>query len=165
MQKITDTVLIFGRSSFINKINVQKLLNLGFTTFAINNHDFETDFTVFVDDAMAKRHKSLKGTIITQSRHAVREPVIYFDDFSYDFTHDYLLKWLNGRCTRAILIGAADFEGEGHYNDNFKFSYCESAKNRSISYIEGIKDIEIFKLNPNGVLNVPIWDFKLKNID
>ena len=158
MPKITDTVLIFGKSEFIKQVDLQKMLNLGYTTFAINDHDFETDFVVFVDDYMAKRHSDLKGTLITQSRHAVREPFIYFDNFSYNFTHDYLLKWLHGRCARAILIGAADFEGDKHYNSDIKFIYSENAKRRSIKYIEAIKDIEIFKMNPNGILNIPTVD-------
>lgn len=156
MKKITDTVLIFGKSSFINKIDVQKLLKLGYTTFGINDQQFETDFVVFVDDYVARKHESLKGTIITQSRHVVREPFIHFDNFSYDFTHDYLLKWLHGRCTRAILIGVADFIDDKKYDCDYPFRPSVSCIKRSIKYIEDIKDIEIFKLNPNGVLQVPI---------
>lgn len=153
---ITDTVFIFGKSNFIKQVDIQRLLNLGYTTFAINDNYFETDFVVFVDDYVAKQHESLKGTIITQSRHAVREPFIHFDNFSYNFTHDYLLKWLHGRCTRAILIGVADFIDDKKYDSNFAFKPSINSIKRSIKYIEEIKDIEIFKLNPNGVLQVPI---------
>lgn len=156
MLKITDTVLIFGKSDFINKVDIQKLLNLGYTTFGINDQQFDTDYVVFVDDYVAKQHEGLKGTIITQSRHAVREPVVYFDNFSYNFTHDYLLKWLHGRCTRAILIGAADFIDDKKYDSNHPFKPSINCIKRSIKYIEEIKDIEIFKLNPDSVLQVPI---------
>jgi len=155
---ITDTVLIFGASTFIKEIDIYKLLNLGYTTFGINIHEFKTDYVSFVDTWIAKKNESLQGTIITQSRHTVRSPFIYFDDFSYDFTHDYLLKWLHGRCKKAILIGAADFVDDKHYNSDFKFTYCESCKKRSIKFIESIKDMEIFKMNKDGILNVPIWE-------
>ena len=158
MKKITDTVLIFGKSSFINKIDVQKLLKLGYTTFGINDQQFETDFVVFVDDYVARKHESLKGTIITQSRHVVREPFIHFDNFSYDFTHDYLLRWLHGRCTRAILVGAADFYDNIKYDSDYEFNPAEGCIKRSTKFIEGIKDIKIFKMNPNGMLQVPIFD-------
>lgn len=156
MPKITDTVLIFGKSEFIKQVDIQKMLNLGYTTFAINDHDFETDFVVLVDDYVAKKHNDLKGTIITQSRHAVREPFIYFDNFSYNFTHDYLLKWLHGRCARAILVGAADFIDDKKYDTNCPFCPSENSIKNSIKYIEGINDIQLFKLNPNGVLQIPI---------
>lgn len=157
LKKITDTVLIFGASTFLKEINLDKLLNLGYTTFGINVHDFKTDFVSFVDTCVAEKHESMSGTIITQSRHVVREPFIYFDNFSYDFTHDYLLRWLHGRCTSAILVGTADFIDDKHYNSDLKFIYCESCKKRSIKFIEGIKDIKIFKMNEKGILNVPIW--------
>lgn len=165
MQKITDTVLIFGKSNFINEVDIPKLLSLGYTTFGINDQQFETDFVVFVDDYVARQHESLKGTIITQSRHIVREPVIYFDDFSYGFTHDYLLKWLHGRCTRAILVGAADFIDDKKYDSNHPFSPSVNCMRKSIKYIEGIKDIEILKLNPNGVLKIPIADYDSNNFN
>ena len=108
---ITDTVLVIGASPFVGTIDLPALLNLGLTTFGVNDHPHKMDYTTFVDDCMAEIHMELSGTIITHSRHAVREPVIHFDEFGYDFTHDYILKWLHGRCTRAILVGAADFDG------------------------------------------------------
>lgn len=145
----------------MEQIDIQKLLSLGLTTFAINNHEFKTDFVTFVDQRIADLHEQLKGTIITQSRHKVREPFIHFDDFRYDFTHDYLLKWLHGRCTRAILVGAADFVGNKRYNtrighESDKFEPCKACINRSIKFIEGITDFKIYKMNENGILNVPI---------
>ena len=155
MEKITDTVLIFGRSEFINKVDIEKLLNLGYTTFGINNQEFETDYVVFVDDYIAKMHENLKGTLITQSRHKVRKPFIHFDYYGGYFTHDYLLKWLHGRCTEAILIGCADFDGVRRYNSEFDFTPSENAVRKSIKYIEEIKDIKIYKMNPDGALQIP----------
>jgi len=153
---ITDTVLIFGRSPFIREIDIQSLLSLGFTTFGVNQQDFKTDYSAFVDDYNASFHESCSGTIITQSRHKVREPYIYYDNFSYDFTHDYLLKWLHGRCGEAILIGAADFDGYDHYNAEYKFTYHPDCLPRSKKFIEGIRDFKIYKMNPRGILNVPM---------
>lgn len=156
MQKITDTVLIFGRSTFLNKIDIEALLNLGYTTFGINYQEFETDYVSFVDDAVAEMHESLPGTLITQSRHKVRQPAIFFDYYEGDFTHDYLLKWLHGRCSEAILVGCADFEGNKHYNTEIEFNPAEECIKRSIKYIESIKGIEIYKMNPDGILRVPV---------
>lgn len=156
MQKITDTVLIFGRSPFLNEIDIDKLLNLGYTTFGINTQEFKTDYVSFVDDCVAELHESLPGTLITQSRHKVRQPAIFYDYYEGDFTHDYLLKWLHGRCSEAILIGCADFLGNKHYNTEIEFNPAEECIKRSIKFIEGIKSIKIYKMNPYGVLNIPV---------
>ena len=156
MKKITDTVLIFGRSPFLNKVDVKALLGLGYTTFGINNQEFETDYVSFVDECIAEMHETLPGTIITQSRHKVRQPAIFYDYYQGDFTHDFLLKWLHGRCSEAILIGCADFCGNKHYNTEIEFNPAEECIKRSIKFIEGIKDIKICKMNPDGVLNVPV---------
>lgn len=153
---VTDTVLIFGRSPFLNEIDIDRLLNLGYTTFGINEQNFKTDYTVFLDDHIASLHKKCHGTIITQSRHKVREPFIHYDNFSYDFTHDYILKWLHGRCGEAILIGAADFYRHDHYNSEHKFLYHHECLPRSKKFIEGITDFKVYKMNPRGVLNVPV---------
>ena len=77
MKKITDTVLIFGRSPFLNKVDIKALLGLGYTTFGINNQEFKTDYVSFVDECIAEMHETLPGTIITQSRHKVRQPAIF----------------------------------------------------------------------------------------
>lgn len=156
MKQITGTVLIFGRSTFLNKIDIPKLLNLGYTTFGINTQEFETDYVSFVDDNVAELHENLPGTIITQSRHKVRQPAIFFDYYEGDFTHDYLLKWLHGHCARAILVGCADFCDNKHYNTEIEFNPAEECIKRSIKFIENIKDIEIYKMNPDGVLRVPV---------
>lgn len=157
MPETTSTVLIFGRSPFISKVDTDKLLSLGYTTFGINNHGLKTDYTAFVDEAGVNMQESMSGTIITQSRHEVREPFIYFDYFEGDLTHDYLLKWLHGRCARAILVGCADFLTNTHYNSSEKFEPDEGAIKRSIEFIEGIKDFKVYKMNGRGVLNIPCY--------
>ena len=162
MSKITDTILIFGRSPFMNSVDINFLKNLGLTTIAINKHEFDTDYVSFIDIPMAEVHEQFNGIIITQSRYDVREPFIHYDEFSYDFTHDYVLRWLHGKCKEVILIGCADFCNTKHYNSEEDFLPDEGAIKRSIKFIEGITDFKVYKMNPNSVLNIPVKN--LKNI-
>ena len=156
--EITDTVLLFGRSPFLNEINIKKILKLPYTTIGINLQDFKTDYTTFLDKEMAFLHESLPGTLITWSQHQVRKPVIYYDYYECNFTHDYILKWLEDKCTNVILIGCADFCNDGHYNSLAKFRPDINATKKSIKFIESISSLRIYKMNPNGVLNIPIWE-------
>ena len=157
MKPITDTVLIFGRSTFLDKVDIDRLLNLGYTTFGINTQNFKTDYVSFVDENMADLHETFSGIIVTQSRHKkVHQPAIFYDYYEGDFTHDYLLKWLHGRCSEAILIGCADFCDNKHYNTEIEFNPAEECIKRSIKFIEGIKQLKIYKMNPEGVLHVPV---------
>jgi hypothetical protein len=58
-----------------------------------------------------------------------------------------------------ILIGCADFENQEHYNSPELFTPCETNIKNSIDFIESIngKWFEIYKMNPKGVLNIPVW--------
>lgn len=151
--------MVFGRSLFLNEINIEKLLNLGYTTIGINNWEFKTDYTAFVDKKMADISEYFPGTCITLPKYKIREPVIYFDE-KYNFTHDYVLKWLRGKCRQVVLIGCADFIDNIHYNSSDKFAPSQSCISNSINFIENeaIQWFKILKMNPNSILNIEIWN-------
>lgn len=165
MKTITDTVLIFGRSPFLKEINIKEILKMPYTNIGINTQDFKTDYTTFLDEDTAFLHESLPGTLITCSQYKVRKPAIYYDYYECDFTHDYILKWLENKCTNVILIGCADFCDDGHYNSLAKFEPDVGAVKRSIKLIENISSLKIYKMNPSGVLNLPIWEEGRKYIN
>jgi len=96
---------------------------------------------------------------LTRDLNQVREPVIYFNNTQWNFTHDYVLRWLKGKCKEVILIGCADFENQEHYNDNSKFLPCETNIKNSINFIENEASqwFKIYKMNTRGILNIPVW--------
>jgi hypothetical protein len=107
-----------------------------------------------------------QSTIITMDKNEVREPYERFDETRWCFTHDYILRWLKGKCKEVILIGCADFENQEHYNTPEKFRPCEQNVNQSIQFIENevTKWYTIYKANPKGVLKLPIWSEQLQSL-
>lgn len=156
--------MIFGRSTFLNKINIIDLLNLKFTTIGINKVDnINFNYVTFVDKLIYKKRElksfnvNAKSIIITRSINKVRSPYIYYDTMNWCFTHDYILEWLKTQknVKNVILIGAADFENKEHYNTTELFNPQQSNIDTSIKRIESITEYKVYKLNPNGILNIP----------
>lgn len=134
---------------------------LGYTTIGINWVDnIQFDYVGYVD-----RHHynnlgiNPKSTIITMDKNEIRDPYERFNETRWCFTHDYILRWLKGKCKEVILIGAADFAEKGHYNGHTAAQPCELNIKQSIYFIENeaTKWYNIYKANPNGILNIPIW--------
>ena len=98
----------------------------------------------------------MNGILLTLPKNQVRQPVEYFDYTGWSFTHDFILEWLKGKCKEVILVGAADFDSNEHYNVGYKFHYSEQCKENSVKYIESITDYKIYKANPKGILNIPV---------
>ena len=78
----------------------------------------------------------------------------------WNFTHDFILEWLKGKCKRVILIGCADFIDDIHYNSEKRFRPSQNNIEQSIKYIESITEFKIFKMNKNGVLKIPTITYK-----
>lgn len=107
-----------------------------------------------------------QSTIITMDKNEVREPYERFNETRWCFTHDYILRWLKGKCKEVILIGCADFSDKGHYNGHTSRQPCEQNIKQSIHFIENevTKWYTIYKANPNGVLKLPIWNEQLQSL-
>lgn len=102
-----------------------------------------------------------QSTIITRDLNQVREPYIINNSTEWNFTHDYILRWLKGKCKEVILVGAADFENEKHYNTDEAFKPCSTNIDYSIKFIESITDFKVYKANPNGKLNIEHKDITM----
>lgn len=155
-------MLIFGRSLFLNEIDINRLLNLGYTTIGINTQTFITDYVAFLDDRIFKVSNNFKGICLTRPKYfgQVREPVIYFDNNTWNFTHDFVLSWLKEQnVEEVILIGCADFIDNKYYHtDDLHFTPTENSTRNSINFIENeaSKWFKLYKLNPQGILNIPV---------
>lgn len=120
----------------------------------------------FCDSAMLKIADSLNGICLTkkQFQDRVREPVIYFDNIWWSFTHDFVLQWLREQknVKKVILVGCADFVDDKHYNSDLRFKPCTDNIQNSINFIENemTQWFKIYKLNPKGILNIPTVNFK-----
>lgn len=134
------TVLIFGRSTFINEVDVQALLNLGHTTIGINSFSqhYKTDYVAYLD-----RPIKCSSKVLTSNKR-------------YDFTHDFAIEWCkNQGFDRIILVGCADFlPNHKHFDSLRVFSPSKKCIERSIKYIESIC-YNISTMNPKSRLSIP----------
>ena len=150
--------MLFGRSDFINEIDLDYLLSLELTTIGINCQEFKTDIIAFLDKPMT--HYAFDDIVIKLTRNyfkgKIKEPVIYYEAPNWNFTHDMVLWWLKEQGVKnVVLIGCADFIDNVHYNSNLKFNPSENNINSSINFIENFKYLNIYTLNPNSKLNIP----------
>ncbi len=120
------------------------------------------DFVAYVDKLNYKDAEiNPQSTIITRDLNPVREPYIINNSTEWNFTHDYILRWLKGKCKEVVLVGTADFETDKHYNRDDPFKPCRTNVDNSIKFIESITDFKVYKANPNGKLNIEHKDITM----
>lgn len=175
-----ETIIIFGRSPFINEIRdyIPRLIN-NFHTVGINQfyQSFNTEYTAFCDLLKPSNLPKITGKLLMSTfanpywvkykNKEVFEIVHNRFEFSEELhklnyffhTPSVVLNWayLKG-FKRAILVGIDLMPNTGHFdNPNFMPDWSNDNIKLAKEHLEKVctKYLDLYTLNPNSVINLP----------
>lgn len=178
-----ETLLIFGRSEYINDISDSiPFLTEYYHTISINSVEIPTEYVVFLDVTYPLVNRINKGSHkvitsynncsylnpkldITYVQYQLYDPN-NFEPYDKDylryagFTHDLAVSWgISKGFKTIVLLGVADFT-KWHYDSRTLFKYSNRIAEQSCNFLERCQECcKIYKTN-NSRLRVPIIDFE-----
>lgn len=154
---VTNKYFTLGINRVINYFHISKHIFTDFTMLGCtNNFYYIPAITLYsYGDLVRKEKKELINTFT----YAGDEKTEKNGELAWcGFTHDYALSYcIMKGYDEVVLIGAADFTGEGHYSTPAEFRRSQKLQDNSIKFIEDVctKHLKISTCNPNSKLSVP----------
>lgn len=154
---VTDKYYTLGINRVINHFRVSKHIFTDFSMLACTNRYPNTPtVTLYVHGALVmKPQRELINTYNYEDDDKVQKD----GKLAWcGFTHDYALSYcISKGYKEVVLIGAADFEGFGHYSTPAEFKRSSVLQKKSINFIENVctKYLKVYTCNPNSALSIP----------
>ena len=175
---MNDTLILFGRSLYIEKIKkhipelIKKYDTMGINTFYKSFRDIK--FVIFYDKDAAPKEKinniivtdiKNKDTVSKQKNVQLYKVITNREEFStkkseinfYYFTSSMAINWayLNGY--KNVVLAGIDLMNNHHFDDaNHKPILADGVQEKTKKFMENIcqKYVNIFQLNPESDLKV-----------
>lgn len=172
-----DTLILFGRSPFINEIKDKiPLLIENYHTMGINyfcDTFPEVEYVIFYDDIVPTVKKSI---VITDQKNADNEVVknnrheLYYvkrDDWCFSdsdstlnlciHTPSMALNWAYQKGFKNVIIAGIDLVPNTQHFDSCKLIFSDKAIKQAKKHLETVctKYLNIYQLNPNSYLDLP----------
>jgi S-adenosylhomocysteine hydrolase len=175
---MNDTLILFGRSMFINKIKkhipdlIKKYDSLGINTFyesypninAVIFYDKTAAPTRQIDNLIITDRKNA-DTVIHQKNKELYEVVTNREEFSikqgvinfYYFTSSMAINWAYLKGYKNVVLCGIDLMNNLHFDNDFKSDLSDGVQAETKKYMENIctKYINLFQLNPESDLKIP----------
>jgi len=175
---MNDTLILFGRSMFINKIKkhipdlIKKYDSLGINTFyesypninAVIFYDKTAAPTRQIDNLIITDRKNA-DTVIHQKNKELYEVVTNREEFSikqgvinfYYFTSSMAINWAYLKGYKNVVLCGIDLMNNLHFDNDFKSDLSDGVQTETKKYMENIctKYINLFQLNPESDLKIP----------
>lgn len=153
---VTERFYTLGINNSITKFNTHchVFIDNKFIPLTNSRQDLKTITLYMFGDLIQKENKELYDTFpLGTGSEIVRDGKLAWAGFTHDYAISYCI--FKGY-KEIILIGAADFEQNGHYATDEDFNYSQLLKRKSVNFIENVcnKLITIKTCNPNSTLNI-----------
>ena len=176
---MNDTLILFGRSLFIDKIKnyipelIKKYDTLGINTFYKTYPDI--DAVIFYDKDAAPKEK-IDNLIITDRKNIsevkhqknveIYEVITNRPEFSniqgilnfYYFTSSMAINWAYLKGYKNVVLAGVDLENNYHFDDkDFRPELADGVQEKTKRYMEQVcsKYINLYQLNPESDLKLP----------
>lgn len=173
-----DTLILFGRSMYINKIKkyipglIQKYDTLGINSFYESYPDVNA---VIFYDKTAAPSRQIDNLIITDRKNAdvvihqknteLYEVITNRPEFSdkqgvinfYYFTSSMAINWAYLKGYKNVILCGIDLMNNKHFDSDFKSDLSDGVQALTKKYMEDVctKYINLFQLNPESDLKIP----------
>ena len=154
---VTNRYYTIGINRVINHFNIQKHIFTDFSMIGCSNKYYDIPAITLYShgDLVRKAQKELINTFSYNEDGEIQKD----GKLAWcGFTHDYALSYcISKGYKEVVLIGAADFVGDGHYSIPAEFKRSQKLQEKSINFINNVctKYLDVYTCNPNSSLSVP----------